>query len=422
MRICIHRGTKEIGGTCVEIESQGKRLVLDMGLPLDCLDPDTFPLHPISGFAAPDDSLLGVVISHPHQDHYGLAYRLPKGTKFLIGKAAEAILSAAGLFSPGGVKLDNTAHLEDRKPIKMGPFTVTPFLVDHSAYDSYAVLVEADGKRLFYSGDFRAHGRKASVTDRLIANPPPDVDVLLMEGTCVGREDKSFPGEDDLVSPLVELFRQTAGMPLVWCSGQNIDRIVTVFKACKRAKRQFIIDMYTAEILRATGNDRLPQADWNGIKVFLPTSQKMRIIRDKAFDVSDSYKPFRIYDHQLAGAAPRSVMLFRPSMVRDLEEADCLTGASVVCSVWSGYLDDPRQRPFVDWMKGRGICLDHCHTSGHASIADLRRLRDAFASAVAVPVHLTDRERFSTLFSNVQLRGDGEWWEVASRTLEVNDA
>jgi hypothetical protein len=23
MRICIHRGTKDIGGTCVEIESQG---------------------------------------------------------------------------------------------------------------------------------------------------------------------------------------------------------------------------------------------------------------------------------------------------------------------------------------------------------------------------------------------------------------
>jgi Cft2 family RNA processing exonuclease len=35
MRACIHRGTKEIGGTCVELESQGKRIVLDVGLPLD---------------------------------------------------------------------------------------------------------------------------------------------------------------------------------------------------------------------------------------------------------------------------------------------------------------------------------------------------------------------------------------------------
>jgi glyoxylase-like metal-dependent hydrolase (beta-lactamase superfamily II) len=88
MRICIHRGTKEIGGTCVEIESQGQRLVLDVGLPLVASNADDFELHPIKGFDAPDPSLLGVLITHPHQDHYGLAYRLPPETPFLIGKAA----------------------------------------------------------------------------------------------------------------------------------------------------------------------------------------------------------------------------------------------------------------------------------------------------------------------------------------------
>jgi len=150
MRICIHRGTKEIGGTCVEIESQGKRLVLDVGLPLDAPGPDTFPLHPIQGFEAAHPSLLGVVISHPHQDHYGLAHRLPKETPFLIGKAAEAILAGAGLFSPAGLKLENVTHLTDRIRLKLGPFAITPFIVDHSAYDSYAVLVEADGKRLLH--------------------------------------------------------------------------------------------------------------------------------------------------------------------------------------------------------------------------------------------------------------------------------
>jgi ribonuclease J len=136
MRICIHRGTKEIGGTCVEIESRGKRLVLDVGLPLGAPDPDTFPLHPIKGFEAADESLLGVVISHPHQDHYGLAHRLPKETTFLLGKAAEAILSTAALFSPAGVKLTSVTHLADRTPLTLGPFTVTPFIVDHSAYDA----------------------------------------------------------------------------------------------------------------------------------------------------------------------------------------------------------------------------------------------------------------------------------------------
>lgn len=412
MKVCIHRGTKEIGGTCVEIESQGKRLVLDVGLPLDAPDADTFPLHPIKGFEAPDESLLGVVISHPHQDHYGLAHRLPEETTFLIGKAAEAILDAASLFSPAGLKLKNVKHLADRIPINLGPFTITPFLVDHSAYDAYAVLVEADGKRLFYTGDLRGHGRKSNLFEKLVASPPKDVSILLMEGTCVGRDNQDFPTEDDLVPRFVDIFQQTHGMPLVWCSGQNIDRIVTIFKACKQVGRQFIVDMYTAEILRATGNERLPQADWNGIRVFLPASQKWRIKNEKAFDVPRPYYPYRIYPEKLAEAASTSVILFRPSMVRDLEEAGCVKDGCVVCSVWPGYIGTEGNRRFVEWVKARGLPLHHCHTSGHASIADLGRLRNAFPDAIAVPVHLSDRERFVELFHGVQLHEDGEWWDI----------
>src|SRR5690606_29351101 len=111
-------------------------------------------------------------------------------------------------------EMQRVTHLVDRKPIVLGPFTITPFLVDHSAYDSYAILVEADDKRLFYSGDFRAHGRKASLVERLIADPPKNVDVLLMEGTTLGRpdSDKGFPTEDDLMPRFVELFEQTDGL------------------------------------------------------------------------------------------------------------------------------------------------------------------------------------------------------------------
>ncbi|MDQ3380849.1 MAG: hypothetical protein M3546_11125 [Actinomycetota bacterium] len=36
-----------------------------------------------------------------------------------------------------------TGLLADRKPFELGPFKTTPFLVDHSAFDAYALLVEA---------------------------------------------------------------------------------------------------------------------------------------------------------------------------------------------------------------------------------------------------------------------------------------
>jgi ribonuclease J len=93
----------------------------------------------------------------------------------------------AAFFTPSGAEIRLDGELEDRRPLQIGSFTVTPFLVDHSAFDAYALLIEAGGRRLFYSGDIRFHGRKAATVERLIRSPPDSVDVVLLEGTQVGR-------------------------------------------------------------------------------------------------------------------------------------------------------------------------------------------------------------------------------------------
>jgi ribonuclease J len=419
LTVCIHRGAHQIGGTCIELECEGKRLVLDIGVPLDAADSATVEMPNVPGLRTEDASLLGIVISHPHQDHYGLASRVPDGTPFLMGVATERILAAAADFTPSGGIFENVIHLTDRTPIELGPFRITPYLMDHSAYDAYAVLIEAGGKRLFYTGDLRGHGRKAKLFERLLSNPPANVDALLMEGTTITRTGTSegFVTEADLESEMAKLFRSTPGMPLVWCSGQNIDRLVTVFRAAKRSGRQLILDMYTAHILAATENPRLPQADWAETRVYLPWSQKQRIIKDQSFEIANRYKLDRIYPEQLAGAAAKSVMLFRPSMRIDLEKAECLGGACLVYSMWDGYLKDEKLKPFLTWLDGRGIPLHQIHTSGHASVKDLQRLREAFSDAVVVPIHTQQPDLYEKTFGNVQVHNDGERWEIEKETL-----
>lgn len=175
MRIRIHRGTKEIGGTCIEMEAQGKRIALDVGLPLDAPDdPEEHKslLPRVPGFREPDESLLGVLISHPHMDHYGLAKYIRPDVPVYIGEAAHRIMKAASAYVPDGSSFTAPHFIADRTPVEIGPFRVTPFLVDHSAFDAYSLLVEADGKRVFYSGDFRAHGRKRKLFEAMVARPP----------------------------------------------------------------------------------------------------------------------------------------------------------------------------------------------------------------------------------------------------------
>ena len=199
---------------------------------------------------------------------------------------------------------------------------------------------------------------------------------------------------------------------MVWTSGQNIDRLVTVYKACKKSGRQLILDMYTAEILQATGNPNVPQADWNGVRVFLPDSQRRQIIKSQQFELAERYKPRRIYPEKLALEAPRSVMLFRPSMSRDLEKAKCLEDAKLIYSLWPGYLTRKEHQSFHDWLKKRSIPLVHCHTSGHASPRDLQRFAKAIAPQILVPIHSFETKRFAEFFENVEMKKDGQWWEV----------
>ena len=414
MRLNIRRGAHQIGGTCIELEAQGRRLVLDIGVPLDAESPASAELPAVAGFAEPDATLLGIVLSHPHLDHYGLAFRVPPATTFLMGAAAQQIMATAAIFTPSGGTFEHVIHLSNRKPISLGPFVITPFLMDHSAYDSYALLIEADGQKVFYTGDLRAHGRKSGLFERLVAHPLTGVNVLLMEGTTIARLDagERYQTEEELVPEFVRFFRATKGLALVWCSGQNIDRLVTVYKAAKRTGRQLILDMYTAHILKATGNPRLPQADWEDVRVFLPEFQKRRIKRLHEFEVAKLYANDRIFPEKLAAAASRSVMLFRPSMCQDVEDAHCLAGAELIYSMWDGYLKDPRQQDFLAWLARHNIPLHKCHTSGHAPVCDLQRLRKAFALAVVVPVHCAKPEIFAKLFDNVVLHADNKTWEV----------
>jgi len=229
VRCRIHRGCHEIGGNCVEIEADGKRIVIDVGLPLN--DEADVEVPNILGLNSADDSLLGVIISHPHPDHYGLLEQISENVPVYMGEAARRIIEVSGFFTP----LPTLGEFEplpykDQEPIELGPFRITPFLIDHSAFDSYCFLIEVGGKRIFYSGDIRAHGRNSHLFEELIADPPQDIDVLICEGTQIGRNPEfAFPDEHAVAEKMAEHFSAADGMGLVWCSSQNIDRLISVF-------------------------------------------------------------------------------------------------------------------------------------------------------------------------------------------------
>ena len=413
MMACIHRGAREVGGSCVELRSGDSRLVVDLGLPLWANPDQQVPLPEIPGLVdGSDAALLGVIVSHGHPDHYGLLDRIAPEVPIYIGEATARILNEAAFFT-GGSPIDPAGPLRDRNTLTLGPFRVTPLLVDQSAFDSYALLIEAHGRRLLYTGDLRAHGRKSGTFEQLLEDPPQGVHVLLMEGTRLGRSEAStIQSEREVEDAFCETIEQTDGIVLALYSPQNVDRYVSIYKAAVRSGRHLVIDLYAAAISAATGRESIPQATWDRVKVFVPQAQRIKVKQRQAFDRVDQLREVRLFPEQLESSRDELVLTFRASMARDLERANCLQGAAAVWSMWPGYLEEARSEPLRSFLDRHAIPLSVIHASGHARVADLKRLVEAVSGDRLVPIHTVQPDQYERAFGAAKQHPDGEWWEV----------
>jgi len=398
------------------VESHGSRIVLDVGKPLWAGWNEQVALPLVPGLAdGSDPSLAGLLISHPHMDHYGLIDQVDARVPLFIGKEATALLKAAELFSSAGVELHPTGYLSDRVPLQIGAFTVTPFLVDHSGFDSYSLLIEAEGRRLFYSGDFRGHGRKASLFTRLLDQPPLPIDVLLCEGTHIRREqarDEAPRSEGDVELSLAKTMRETTGAVCVVSSAQNIDRLVTVYRACKRTGRTLVTDLYTATLAHAIGRPTIPQPGFPDYKVYIPNRQRVLVKQSGEFERLEFLEGCRVFPEWLWANRHKVTLLMPSSTVPELLRANVLHDGVVVWSLWPGYLNEPSGARMRRSLDAAGVPFVLDHASGHASVTDLQLLATALRPAKVVPIHTEASDRFEEYFADVEPHRDGEWWEV----------
>jgi len=415
--LTVHRAAHEIGGNCIEIALDGHRLLLDAGSRLDAGGTMAAgpALPPTLDIAAPVDAL---VISHPHQDHYGLLRELPPSWPVWSGQAAEILMRMTAALR--GDHLAQEFHTYRAwAPFRVGPFTVTPYLTDHSAFDAHMLLVECAGRRILYSGDFRRTGRKAALVSRLMAAPPSPLDVLLLEGTTLGRTEP-FPTEAELEDALVAIFRRTGGRVFISWSAQNIDRTVTIYRACKRTGRTLVLDLYALDVLERLSAlyDSLPRLGWPQIRGVITNSMKRLYEDPDRLNAPDFVTHCATSGHAIGAAAlgeiQDAVVMLRPSLLRDFTgKGLAITRDDAwVFSMWSGYLEDGAYADIRRQFDAAGAAFAQIHTSGHASAIDLQEFAARMAPRHLVPIHSFDWDQHAHRFANVRRLRDGEPFEI----------
>lgn len=407
MNLTIHKGTREIGGTCIELEHDGTSILLDIGQPLK---PGSKPAD--IGRMKP----AAVIISHPHQDHCGLIEKLPVSVPVYAGECAHRLMDASRVFRGLAPFPHDFQPISHRQPFSVGPFRITPYLMDHSAVDAFALLVEAGGKRVLYSGDFRAHGRKRILFTNFLKYGPKQPDVLLMEGTMVGAPPRAMADEWAVEKGMYEVFRSQRNISFVIASAQNIDRVVSVFRACKRAQKTLVVDQYTAWVLeqvRETISKNTPALGWNNLKVLKEDKYQTKILRRPGYFGGGFQKALdkHAVEVKTIGQQPEGYVSFiRSSTAKPIMSyvVEGRGAVNVLYSQWSGYLKDDRpDMKLVESLRREpGINFQEIHTGGHASIDDLTAFAQAVDAAKLVPIHSESANQFSGLFKNVVELGD----------------
>ena len=417
--LTIHRSAHTIGGNCIEITtSEGHRLILDAGRPLDAPVEMTTGLIPSSlDINTPIDGLL---LSHSHQDHYGLLNELPISWPVFCGEPSEKLIRlTASIF--GDPPKQVFRHWQSEIPFTLGPFTITPYLTDHSAFDAYMLQVDVHGRRLLYSGDFRIHGRKQSLVKKMLANPPKKVDILIMEGTNIGS-DKPCLSESDLETEFTQLLQTTPGRVFVGWSAQNIDRTVTLFRACKRTNRTMVVDLYGAEVLETlAAHANIPRPGWPNLKVVI-TSGLSKIYNKKGqSDFIERMVKQGIAAKRLCDNKRQWLIMTRSSLIRDYQRNNVIPTPEDVWSwsMWSGYLQEERGQIIQSWFEKTECPAKHIHTSGHASPTDLQEFAEKIAPRFLVPVHGIAWDGENTVgFPAIQRLADGEMFSIPTTNSE----
>ncbi len=369
----ILRGKDKIGENLIEIFYGETKLLVELGKALDGGD----ELSDVEK-AAIREKYDAVVVSHYHADHAGLIEQ-KKDCPIYIGAGARRILEAMDEYK-GKTLPKNIVAYNNGKPFYVGKIKITPLLCDHSAFDSYMLLFEAGGKSILYTGDFRFHGRKNS--DDLFARLPRHIDTLISEGTNIGSDKPCF-SERELEESAVELFKATDKPVFVLQSASNIDRLVSVYRAAKRSGRIFYEDIYTALLAGAAGG-KIPRPDvFNDVYAFTP-----RFVQDKRKEM------FFEFEHKRGVAridkGKPFVMLVRPSMLGFLKKLAAkmnLDGALLIYSMWSGYRENDDVKKFLTVAKDLGLVERTLHTSGHASMQDVKRLIERVSATKYEIVH-----------------------------------
>ena len=416
-------GTGEIGMNLNLYRCDGKWLAVDCGIGFGGAahpEVDVMMADP-SFIAARRDQLLGLVITHAHEDHVGAVawlwpqLRCPVYATPFAAAVLRRKLSEAGLLNQ--VKLH---VVQPGGAIDLKPFAIRLIRMSHSIPEAQALAIDTPYGTILHTGDWK-------LDPTPLLGPPSDelalaelakkpVLAMICDSTNAMVEGHSG-SEKDVAQVLTALIRDLRGRVAVTCFASNVARMESIAKAAAACGRSTVL------VGRSLRNIDAAARECGYLKSLPPFLRE-----DDADDLPDDNVLILITGSQ---GEPRSA-LARVAM--DTHPRVALGEGDTV--IFSSRVIPGNERAIgavQDNLVRRGVHVmtddDHAvHVSGHPARDELRRLYRLVKPRFSVPVHgewrhLTAHAELAREEGAIPiLMEDGDILNLAPGTVEIVDS
>lgn len=327
------------------------------------------------------DNVVGLVLTHSHEDHYGAVLDLwPAFDRPVYATDFTAMMLAAKRASDNIVADVDVRRMVVGHPFTVGPFTVEAVNVAHSIPESCALILTTPAGRVLHTGDWkldpRPVGGKPTDEARLRALGADGVPTALICDSTNALKEGTSPSEDDVAATLEKLIADAPHRVVLTTFASNVGRVITVARAAEKAGRRVVMSGRAlhriSTIARELGmlEGLAPFLDQDAFRT-LPRSQIVVLCTGSQGEARAAIARIAREEHPVI---------------------ELTAGDRVIFSSWA---IPGNEREVIDIQnllidRGMEVITQNdglVHTTGHPRREELRRLYDWVKPVTLVPVH-----------------------------------
>jgi len=377
-------GLGEVGRNMTVLEYEGKIIIIDMGLGFPELDMPgiDFTIPNTKYLEDKKDKIMGVFFTHGHYDHIG-------AVPYLIGRIGNPPLFASPLTAaiikkrqtdfPNSPKL-NLKSVKEDDIIKVAPFEVSFFHVNHNIPDDLAIKVETPIGTIIYTSDFKfdPYPVNDKPTDLEQLKNFGDKGVLMLMEDSTGAEEEGHSISERTIKENLEIiFKQAKGRIVAATFGSLLNRVQQLISLSEAYNRKVIIQGFT-------------------MKSNVEISKELGYIKTEKHTLIEAKEMHNYPDNRLTvigtGAQGESNAFLMRYANGEHKEVQLKKGDTIIFSSSVVPGNERSVQALKDNLYKRGTHVFHykmmdIHASGHGAREDLREMLRLLRPKFLMPTH-----------------------------------